>query len=73
MNVTRSELSNRPEIFYVQSYEIGVSKKVNPVEKIPGSATAVIGVPRLPSGKKKPYLPEAQANYIYFSIYLIRF
>ncbi|MFS7926886.1 hypothetical protein Hanom_Chr04g00302441 [Helianthus anomalus] len=39
MNLTRSELSNRPKLFYVQSYEIGVSKKVNPVKKIPGSAT----------------------------------
>ncbi|MFS7952113.1 hypothetical protein Hanom_Chr07g00603111 [Helianthus anomalus] len=39
MNLTRIELSNRPEIFYVQSYEIGVSKKVNPVKKIPGSVT----------------------------------
>ncbi|MFS7982336.1 hypothetical protein Hanom_Chr10g00961611 [Helianthus anomalus] len=40
MNLTRFELSNRPGIFYVQSYEIGVSKNVNPVKKISGSATA---------------------------------
>ncbi|MFS7956069.1 hypothetical protein Hanom_Chr07g00650211 [Helianthus anomalus] len=34
MNLTRSELLNRPEILYVQSHEIGVSKKVNPVKNI---------------------------------------
>ncbi|MFS8035002.1 hypothetical protein Hanom_Chr17g01587861 [Helianthus anomalus] len=39
MNLTRSELSNRPGNFYVQSYEIGLTKKVNPVKKIPRSAT----------------------------------
>ncbi|MFS8002844.1 hypothetical protein Hanom_Chr13g01206871 [Helianthus anomalus] len=38
MNLTRSELSNRPGIFYVQSYEIGLTKKVNAVKKISGSA-----------------------------------
>ncbi|MFS8025740.1 hypothetical protein Hanom_Chr16g01478751 [Helianthus anomalus] len=44
MNLTRSELSNRPEILYVQLHEIGVSKKVNPVKNIPGSATAYEGL-----------------------------
>ncbi|MFS7948945.1 hypothetical protein Hanom_Chr06g00565791 [Helianthus anomalus] len=39
MNLTGSELSNRPEILYVQLHEIGVSKKVNPLKNIPGSAT----------------------------------
>ncbi|KAF5822303.1 hypothetical protein HanRHA438_Chr01g0025291 [Helianthus annuus] len=41
MNLTRSEPSNRPEILYVWLHEIGVSKKVNPVKNIPGSATDI--------------------------------
>ncbi|KAJ0456224.1 putative sugar isomerase (SIS) [Helianthus annuus] len=36
MNLTRSELSNRFEFFYVWTYEIGTFKKVNPLEKFLG-------------------------------------
>ncbi|MFS8015312.1 hypothetical protein Hanom_Chr15g01354901 [Helianthus anomalus] len=33
MNLTRSELSNQFEFFYVWTYEIGTFKKVNPLLK----------------------------------------
>ncbi|MFS7983777.1 hypothetical protein Hanom_Chr11g00978511 [Helianthus anomalus] len=39
INLIRPEPTNRPGFLYVWTYKIGTFKKVNLLEKIPGSAT----------------------------------